>query len=416
LDVERNTPMRMLQLSVLALLFCVTPLCAQEKEFLNIVPLSEPAWVYRARGDNYLRQGRYGDALAQYKKALHRRNQRIGYQELPGIDFERGLARQNGDLELYIHRLQRFHEMYREGPNRLAQSMNQSRYDEARALLQRLQQDSSEIGADRVAKDAEMLDRSLYLRKREEWDFLTKRLIADEYGQSEGSLDVVLQSLNEQLREGENGGDLKLNIKVEESVPYPEVHLSIARLYIRDGLLDLALQELDEAEKGREYFQIPDDVFSVMYTRAEVNRMKANLSEYQDWLRRIIEPETGDSWEGDVHFQTYRDMPLHKISDAAVTILLQDNENRKKYGKAHFEYGALKLQNRNYVTAEPYLKMAFLYAYGYEKQNQYSIVKQMLKEYYISSERRKDAERVDQIDSMIVDALKKSDETTCISF
>ena len=98
--------------------------------------------------------------------------------------------------------------------------------------------------------------------------------------------------------------------------------------------------------------------------------------------------------------------------DTTIKSLSHDIENRKKYGKAYFEYGMLKYKNKNYVTAEPYLKMAFLYRYGYEEKKEYMIAEEKLKEYYISWERRKDAEQIDYIN----DLLKKLDETKSISF
>jgi hypothetical protein len=136
------------------------------------------------------------------------------------------------------------------------------------------------------------------------------------------------------------------------------------------------------------------------------------MADYQNKLKKIIEPDEEDGWRGDSNFQIYKNRSLHTISDNAVMSLSQDVENRKKYAKAYFEYGMLKYRNKNYVTAEPYLKMALLYRYGYEENKEYINVKEMLKEYYISGERRKDAERIDYIN----DLLKELDEKKSISF
>ena len=60
--------MRILLFSLLCLLCLTINLYAQDEEYLNIVILEEPSWVYKARGDRFYREGKYGNALAQYKR------------------------------------------------------------------------------------------------------------------------------------------------------------------------------------------------------------------------------------------------------------------------------------------------------------------------------------------------------------
>ena len=408
--------MRLLLLSILSLLLFSTALYAQEEAYLNIVTFEEPSWVYRARGDRLFQEGRYGDALAQYKKALIRRRQGAQYQRLNGIDIEKGLLRQNGRKDIYINKLHRFLKRHEETSEQVNKALGENRYDEARSIVQTLHSDAFDIGAEKLSDDAEALDRSIYLRKYAEWDYLRKRLFESDNGDENGSLSTVLRSLGEQFHENADNGDLNLNSVLEGNLPYPEVHLRIAQIYVKEGLYDIALQELDRAERGKDYFQIEDLIYTVMYTRAEIFRMQSKMADYQKNLKRIIEPERNDIWAGDSNFDIYKNVSLHKISDAAVKILSQDIEKRQKYGKAYFEYGMQKYENRNYLTAEPYLKMAFLYGYGYEDTNEYVIAKDMLKEYYISGERIKDAEKIDHINDMIIDVLKKSNEAKCISF
>ena len=389
---------------------------AQEREYLNIVIFDEPSWVYRTRGDRLFHEARYGDALAQYKKALIRRKQGTHHQRLDGIDVEKGLLRQNGSLDIYINKLHRFLKRHEETSEHVNKALGENRYTEARSMIQTLHIDAFDIGAESLSIDAEALDRSIYMRKNAEWDYLLNRLFESENGDKNGSLTIVLRSLGEQFHENTDGGDLKLRIMIEGNPPYPEVHLRIAQIYVKEGLFDLALQELDRAEWGRNHFQIADLIYTVMYTRADIFRMQSKMADYEKNLKRIIEPEGNDSWAGDSNFDIYKNMSLYKISDAAIKILSQDVEKRKKYGKAYFEYGMLKYKNRNYLKAEPYLKMALLYGYGYEDKKEYVIAKDMLKEYYISRERRKDAEKIEHINDMIIDVLKKYDETKCISF
>jgi len=407
--------MRLLLLSTLCLICLTSYLHAQEREYLNIVALDEPAWVYRSRGDRLFNEGRYGDALAQYKKALIRKNQGIHLQSIAGVDTEKGLLRQNNDFSVYVHKLQLFFDTHEESSEHIIKAIEEKRYADARSSLQKMQHDAFEIGAEGLSRDAETLNRSIYLRKETEWDYLEKRLFGSDMGDNEGSLTAVVKALRELVHDS-GDGDIKMRVETQENIPYPEVHLKIAQIYIMEGLFDLALQELDMAEKGSAYFQVQDLIYTVMYTRAGIYRIQNNMSEYQLSLQRIISPQKEDKWEGDANFPIYGNMSLHKISDAAVTVLIQDAEKRKKYGKAYFEYGRLNYQNGRYVSAEPYLKMVLLYGFGYGKEKEFLIAKEMLREYYISSERRIDAAQIDHIDDMILETLKKSDETRCISF
>ena len=50
--------------------------------------------------------------------------------------------------------------------------------------------------------------------------------------------------------------------------------------------------------------------------------------------------------------------------------------------------------------------MAFLYRYGYEEKKEYVIAEKKMKEYYISGERRKDAEQIDYINDLLVEKAR----------
>ena len=149
--------MRILLFSLLGVLCFTIMLYAQEEEFLNIVILEEPSWVYKARGDRFFREGKFGNALAQYKKALIRRKQEGSYQKIDGIDIEMGLSRQGGNLDIYLKKLNRFRTEHEETSDHVERALRESRYEVALSLIQRVQRDAFDIGAETVKEDAEAL-------------------------------------------------------------------------------------------------------------------------------------------------------------------------------------------------------------------------------------------------------------------
>ncbi len=376
----------------------------QKEEFLNLVELDEPSWVYKGRGDRFFREGQYGHALAQYKKGLIRRKQEYMYQQLEGINIENGLLQQGGNLESYRRRLYLFRFEHGESAANIERALGEKRYDDARAILLALKSDAQGIGAEILAEDAAMLERSIYLRNSEDWHHLQKRLFGIE--KPAGSLVTVLKTLNA-LRIGNSGGSTgssseMLELDIVENAPYPEINLKIAQIYLEERLFEHALEQIRIAEDEAEYMEIPDLIYEVLYTRAEIYKQQGKMALFRDQLYRIISgPQEVDQWRGDKNFKRYENQSLHTLSDTAIKALSQDLEGRKKYGKAYFEYGVLKYNNRNFVTAEPYLKMAFLYRYGYEDKKEYKIAEEMLKEYYISEERRKDASQIDYINELL---------------
>jgi hypothetical protein len=401
--------MRILLFSLLCLLCLTINLYAQDEEYLNIVILEEPSWVYKARGDRFYREGKYGNALAQYKKALIRRKQGGSNQKIDGIDIEMGLSRQGGNLDIYLRKLDRFRTEHEETSDHVERALRENRYDEARSLIQILQHDAFDIGAEMLKADAEALDRSIYVRKYAEWDYLQERLFESDIGEKQGSLTIVLTSLNEQYIDNIGSSDPKLRLQIEGNAPYPEVHLKIAQIYLEEGLFDLSLQQLDMAEKGQEHFQIPDLIFSVMYTRAENYRTRAEFykehgnkkgfnreaDKYGRELNRIVEKD--ENWRGGkegTSFKGYKDIKLNEIPNSRILHLSGDAEGREKYGKAYFLSGAYKFQNGRDEGAEPYLKMAFLY--GYERET----AKRYLEQYYILRNDTANLKKIEDIEAL----------------
>jgi hypothetical protein len=376
----------------------------QKEEFLNLVKLEEPSWVYKARGDRFFREGHYGHALAQYKKGLIRRAQEYLYQQLEGINIENGLLQQGGNLEVYRRILYLFRFEHAESASNIEMALEEKRYDDARDMVLTLRTDAQGIGAVIVAEDASMLERSIYLRHSADWNYLQKRLFGIE--EPTGSLVTVLKSLNA-LQIGSSGGSAgrnseMLELHIEENAPYPEINLKIAQIYMEEGLYEHALEQIRIAEDEADYMGIPDLIYEVLYTKAEIYKKQGKMALFRDHLYRIIRgPQEENQWRGDENFKRYEKQSLHTLSDTAIKALARDLEGRKKYGKAYFEYGVLKYNNRNFVTAEPYLKMAFLYRYGYEDKKEYIIAEELLKEYYISEERRKDASQIDYINKLL---------------
>ncbi len=262
----------------------------QKEEFLNLVELDEPSWVYKGRGDRFFREGQYGHALAQYKKGLIRRKQEYMYQQLEGINIENGLLQQGGNLESYRRRLYLFRFEHGESAANIERALGEKRYDDARDILLALKSDAQGIGAEILAEDAAMLERSIYLRHSEDWHHLQKRLFGIE--KPAGSLVTVLKTLNA-LRIGNSGGSTgssseMLELDIVENAPYPEINLKIAQIYLEERLFEHALEQIRIAEDEAEYMEIPDLIYEVLYTRAEIYKQQGKMALFRDQLYRII--------------------------------------------------------------------------------------------------------------------------------
>jgi len=136
---------------------------------------------------------------------------------------------------------------------------------------------------------------------------------------------------------------------------FPEIHYRLAKIYMDEGLNNVALQHINRAENEREFLQIPDFIYNILYLKADIFY---NMKRYTDMIEvyhRII--------KDDVNWDFYSKEKLTRIPDTMI-LEMHDPELRIKYSEAYYRLGEMKYLNNNYVTAEPYLKMAFLYGYG----------------------------------------------------
>jgi tetratricopeptide (TPR) repeat protein len=174
--------------------------------------------------------------------------------------------------------------------------------------------------------------------------------------------------------------------KYEGGAGYPEVNLRLAQIYQEEKLYDLALRQIELAEEHHEALQIPDLIYDFLYTKARIYAQLGKMGETVRVLNTIIEKD--ENWH------EYKNQRLSKIPESFIEDFARDTTSRKKFGEAYFLLGELKYQNRNFETAEPYLKMALLYRY---REN---LAKELLEEYYSITGARADFDKVEQIAQM----------------
>ncbi len=146
----------------------------------------------------------------------------------------------------------------------------------------------------------------------------------------------------------------------ERSV-YPEVSLKLAKIYSGEGLYDLALFQLDVAERNKDFLQIPDLFFEILYTKAEIYFLMKKYNESLLVYESIISFD--NNWD------SYSQQGIYEISEN----LIEDNRLKYKFGKAYLEIGKMKYHNNNFENAIPPLKMAMLYKYKWEVTLKYLI-------------------------------------------
>jgi tetratricopeptide (TPR) repeat protein len=190
-------------------------------------------------------------------------------------------------------------------------------------------------------------------------------------------------------REGSYGQAIALYKKAlikksyEGDAAYPEVNLRLAQIYREEKLYDLALRQIELAENHYRALQIPDLIYDFLYTKADIYAELSKMGDTVRILNTIIEKD--DNWH------EFKNQKLSNIPESFIKDFAKDTASRKKFGEAYFLLGELKYQNRNFETAEPYLKMALLYMYRED------IVKEHLKEYYSITGARAEFEKVEQI-------------------
>ncbi len=142
---------------------------------------------------------------------------------------------------------------------------------------------------------------------------------------------------------------------------YPEVHYRLAKIYMGDGLNDIALQHINTAENEREFLQVPDFIYDILYLKADILFNMKRYTHMIEEYRGII--------QDDVNWDYYSKEKLTSIPDTLISEIMHNPELRSKYAEAYYRLGEIKFRNDNYITAEPFLKMAFLYGYGKNEKN-----------------------------------------------
>jgi tetratricopeptide (TPR) repeat protein len=145
-----------------------------------------------------------------------------------------------------------------------------------------------------------------------------------------------------------------------KKTPYPEINLQLARIYMQEGLYDLAFSYILIAETEKDQLQIPDLLYEVKYTKAEILQRQNKNAETV--YREIIESD--ENWKFYIK-EPYQNTILGKV--------VQNTEEQAKYGRAHFELGRMKYNNGNYENALRFLEMAVLYRYKSEAAMRYLI-------------------------------------------
>jgi tetratricopeptide (TPR) repeat protein len=139
---------------------------------------------------------------------------------------------------------------------------------------------------------------------------------------------------------------------------FPEVHLELAQIYREQKLYDLALQHIQSAENQREFLLISDLVYRILYTRAAIYEDLNRLDQVLKVCLRIVEEDPNYKDDNRRFFfnRTLSELPGRYIGE------FRDNkELGAKFGPAYSRIGSIKFRNGSYETAEPYLRMAFLY-------------------------------------------------------
>jgi ferritin len=126
------------------------------------------------------------------------------------------------------------------------------------------------------------------------------------------------------------------------------------------GLYELAFSQIRIAEANKDSFEIPDMIFEVKYVKAEILKMQNKNAETV--YREIVEGD--ENWKLLVN-EPYQNTILGRS--------IGGEEDRAKYGKAHFELGRMKYENGNFENALRFLEMAVLYKYKSDTAMRYLI-------------------------------------------
>lgn len=188
------------------------------------------------------------------------------------------------------------------------------------------------------------------------------------------------------LREGEIGKAIfeykkalvnrKLRVNGDTITVYPEVNIKLAKIYLFEGLFELALQQLEIAERFKDFLEIPDLIYDILYTRANLYVLQGRVNDATEVYEKII--------ARDKNWDYYSQLGLLDLPKSFV----EDRELETKFGRAYFEVGEMKYVNKHFESATAYLKGAMAYQYKPEETRRYLV------DSYINLENRVMAERV----------------------
>ena len=139
------------------------------------------------------------------------------------------------------------------------------------------------------------------------------------------------------------------------------MNLKLGKIYLNEGLFDLALFQLEIAEKQKEFLQIPDLIYEILYTKAELFFIQEKYNDSIDVYQSII--------KDDKNWDRYSKENQYEITEN----FIKNRELQKKYGKAHFEIGRIKYISNNFDNAIPHFKMALMYKYKPELTVEYLV-------------------------------------------
>ncbi len=142
---------------------------------------------------------------------------------------------------------------------------------------------------------------------------------------------------------------------------YPEVNMRLSEIYLDEKLYDLALLYIESAQEEEQYLQIPDTIYDIRYTRAEIYARQGKYLDAISVYEKIIHE--------DPNWRRYGGQDIYVIDGTS----LGDPEAKKKYGKAYFELGKIKFDLQNYDNAIPFLKIALMYDFKKEETLKYLV-------------------------------------------
>lgn len=75
------------------------------------------------------------------------------------------------------------------------------------------------------------------------------------------------------------------------SMGFPEVNLKLGKIYLNEGLYDLAIFQLRIAEKQKAFLQIPDLIYEILYTKAELFFIQEKYNDSVNVYQLIIKDD-----------------------------------------------------------------------------------------------------------------------------